>query len=126
MKMYAITHVNAKLGLRQLTFGNQGRNHYKTRDEAEAALKLYAPSLGGSWPILKVLAPGEAETLEVREVDCYDHGDAKGIYFEDKITVDVNKLERLLIDWHMDDEVDEAAARKYAKRFIRRMKNEAV
>jgi hypothetical protein len=38
---YAITHVG-NLGLRTLTFANQGQNHYDSLEEAEAALLLFA------------------------------------------------------------------------------------
>jgi len=72
---YAITHVG-KDGLRTLTFANQGRNHYATRAEAEALIALFAPGL-------RSVLGAKTATLEVREVDCYDHGDAKGIYFDD-------------------------------------------
>ena len=75
MKRYAITHVGG-LGLRTLTLPNQGRHHFDTLAEAEYALKLLEPDLRA-----KVLG-SLADTLEVREVDCYDHGDAKGIYFD--------------------------------------------
>lgn len=76
--LYAVTHLNRKLGLRQLTFGNQGRNHCKTKEEAQEKLDALKDSLRE-----KILGD-EADTLEVRPVDCYDHGDAKGIYFGDK------------------------------------------
>jgi hypothetical protein len=66
---YAITHVG-NLGLRTLTFANQGQNHYDSLEEAEAALLLFAPSLRA-----KVLGDA-ADTLQVRPVTCYDHGDA--------------------------------------------------
>jgi hypothetical protein len=72
---YAITHIGRD-GLRTLTFANQGRNHYATRGEAEELLKLFTPGLD------RVIG-AKVATLEVRAVDCYDHGDAKGIYFDD-------------------------------------------
>lgn len=75
MKRYAITHVGG-LNLRTLTLPNQGRYHFDTLAEAEAALASLKESLRA-----KVLG-STADTLEVREVDCYDHGDAKGIYFD--------------------------------------------
>ena len=73
--MYAITHVG-KDGYRRLTFANQGRNHYETKEEAEDMRKAFEPDLREK--ILHELA----DTLEVRQVECYDHGDAKGIYFD--------------------------------------------
>jgi len=65
VKRYVVTHESEKLGLRVLTFAAQGRWTYDTREEAEAALALFRPSLRE-----KVLGPA-ADTLEVREVDCY-------------------------------------------------------
>jgi hypothetical protein len=73
--MYCITHVN-KDGFRQLTFANQGRNHYDTRESAENAMKPYEPDLRA-----KILGD-LADTLEVRMALCYHHGDAKKIYFD--------------------------------------------
>ncbi len=73
---YAITHINSKLGLRQLTLPNQGRHHFDDKDEAQGALEALKPGLKE-----KILG-ADADTLEVRPVDCYDHGDAKGIYFD--------------------------------------------
>ncbi len=73
--MYAITHIN-KDGMRELTFANQGRKHYATRTEAELALAKYEPELRS-----KVLGAA-ADTLQVRAVECFDHGDATGIYFD--------------------------------------------
>jgi hypothetical protein len=75
MILYAITHVG-KHGLRQLTFANQGRNHYKTEEDAQTNLELYKPDLRA-----KVIGDA-ADTLEVRPVECYDSGDARGIYFD--------------------------------------------
>lgn len=72
MTRYAITHIN-KDGNRILTFANQGRNHYDTMTEAQLALEMYKPNLGQKTGV-------NVETLEVRPVDCYAHGDAIGIY----------------------------------------------
>ena len=72
---YAITHIDEK-GLRRLTFANQGRNHYDTAAIAEANLKVFK-SNNNLESILKY-----PETLDVRAVECYDHGDAKGIYVD--------------------------------------------
>jgi hypothetical protein len=73
--MFAITHVNGD-GRRTLTFANQGRNHYETSQAAQQALWDYEPDLRA-----KVIGAA-ADTLEVRPVRCYDHGDAVGIYFD--------------------------------------------
>lgn len=75
MQRYAITHLG-KDGLRKLTFANQGRNHYDSKQKAQEAMEALEPELRG-----KILGD-MANTLEVREVECYDHGDAKGIYFD--------------------------------------------
>lgn len=84
--MFAITHVTKNdragnfwpEGVRRLTFANQGRNHYDTREEAQAALDGYVAD--GSLRS-KVLGDA-ADTLEVREVECYDHGDATRTIFD--------------------------------------------
>jgi hypothetical protein len=73
-RLYVITHVN-KDGDRTLTFANQGRNHYQTRQEAEEALRMYEPGLRAN--VLGSLA----DSLAVYEAECYDHGDAKKVYF---------------------------------------------
>ncbi len=75
MTRYAITNLNVH-GQRVLTFRNQGRYHYDTMTEAEIALMEYQPLLRE-----KVLGD-RADTLEVRPVECYENGDAKGIYFD--------------------------------------------
>jgi hypothetical protein len=76
--LFAVTHISAKLGLRQLTFANQGRNHHSEFVAAQSALDAYKPSLISA----KILTPEEAQTMEVRPVQCFDHGDAMGIYFD--------------------------------------------
>lgn len=75
MQRFAITHFNKETGVRQLTFANQARNLYDTRTDAEKAMSLFEPDLRS-----KILGDA-ANTLEVREVECYDNGDATGIYF---------------------------------------------
>lgn len=74
---YAITHIG-KDGLRTLSLRNQGRHHYDTRSAAEKALEVFRGPNG----LIKVLTPEQVATLEVRAVQCYDHGDAVGIYFD--------------------------------------------
>ena len=77
--MYAVTHIPSDgpmKGMRRLTFANQGRNHCETREEAQAKLDLLKDQLKE-----KILGK-DADTLEVRPVKCYDHGDAMGIYFD--------------------------------------------
>lgn len=66
---YAITH-ESRRGYRTLTLANQGRNHFDSWAEAEAALDAFRPGLA------RVLTPDEWATLGVRAVECYAHGDA--------------------------------------------------
>lgn len=78
MIRWAITHINQD-GMRQLSFGNQGRWHYETALEAQQkldAIKLHTPI-----DTLQMLY-GDPDTMQVRPVDCYENGDAKGIYFD--------------------------------------------
>lgn len=77
MILYAITHIG-QYGMRTLTFANQGRNHYKTQEAAQKALDGYL-KVGD---LREKVLGNMADTLEVRPVECYDHGDAKGIYFD--------------------------------------------
>jgi hypothetical protein len=76
--LYAITHVGPN-GLRRLTFANQGRRHYATAAEAEQVLEIFRGPLG----LRQVLTESEMKTLAVRAVQCYDHGDAIGIYVQE-------------------------------------------
>jgi hypothetical protein len=75
--MFAITHIGRD-GLRCLSFPNQGRHHYPTKWEAEKALLEFKGPQG----LPKVLTPEQVVTLEVRPVECYDHGDATGIFWD--------------------------------------------
>lgn len=78
VKRFVITHVG-KYKLRCLTFAQQGRNTYPTRDEAQDALDLYKQPGG----LERVLKPAQLATLEVREVDCYPgHFDPAAYYFD--------------------------------------------
>jgi hypothetical protein len=81
---FAITHVsksNSLRGLRVLTFANQARFHYDTKEAAQAALDVLAPSLRE-----KVLGDA-ADTLLVRGVECYESGDAmRTVFGDDPIT----------------------------------------
>ena len=79
MKLFAITHQNRD-GCRVLTFANQSRNHYNTRDKAEKALEQL--KVNGLPRIREILGETGFATLEVREIECYENGDAKGIYVE--------------------------------------------
>jgi hypothetical protein len=72
--LFAITHVN-KQGRRTLTFANQGRNHYATAEAANTAMRDYEPDL-------RARMGDAADSLQVRAVQCYDHGDAVGVWFD--------------------------------------------
>lgn len=72
---YAITHI--ALGRRRLTFAQQGRDTFDTREEAEALLKDYCEGL------TLVLSPKELATLRVCAVECYANGDPVRYYVED-------------------------------------------
>lgn len=76
--MYAITHVN-KHGLRTLTQANQGRNHFAIPELAALALCNFVNNGRLYEHIGETL---ENTTLAVSEVECYDHGDAVGVYPE--------------------------------------------
>lgn len=74
---YAITYVSDRSGLRTLRFANQGHNHYDDPKHAaawlRAALKNSPTGLGSD---------REKISLAVSPVECYDHGDATGIYVD--------------------------------------------
>jgi len=79
VKRFVITHVG-KLGLRRLTFAQQGRNTYGTRREAEIDLEAFRGPDG----LPRVLTPDEVRTLDIREVDCYaGHHDPVGYYVDE-------------------------------------------
>lgn len=73
---YAVTHIN-KGGMRQLSLANQGRNHFDTPEAAEKWLAAFVGEHRSR------LSGGRPETLAVRPVECYLHGDAVGIYFDE-------------------------------------------
>lgn len=80
MIRFAITHKDSKClqldgkPVRMLALPNQGRNHFDTLKEANAVAEALAPSMMEKlgW-----------DSIEVRAVECWDSGDAKGIYFDD-------------------------------------------
>jgi len=79
MKLFAISHQNRD-GCRVLTFANQSRNHYSTKDKAEKALEQL--KVNGLPRIREILGETGFATLEVREIESYENGDAKSIYIE--------------------------------------------
>jgi hypothetical protein len=76
---YAITKVN-KNGMRTLAFANQGRHHFDTEDAAYEMLRAITGT--NSLETLHSVY-GDIKLMEVRPVECYEHGDAIGIYFND-------------------------------------------
>lgn len=79
MKRYAITHIN-RAGFRVLTFANQGRNHFDTREEAQIALGGLTDN-NSETTLAEQFGP-HFVTLAVHSIECYDNGDSKGIYLE--------------------------------------------
>lgn len=80
VKRYAIT-AKREGELRRLAFANQGRNHFDTN---EAAFNhLLAVKSNNSVATLDMFDGCGGESLEVRPVECYWHGDAIGIFFDD-------------------------------------------
>ena len=75
---WAVTTIG-KDGLRTLFCDAQGRNTQATRDEAQALLDRFDRD-----QIRGKLGDRVADTLEVREVECWaGHHDPCGIYFEE-------------------------------------------
>lgn len=75
---YAITKIN-KDGDRVLAFANQGRNHFDTQEAAERHLRA---TLENNTADTLRSVYGDVSKMEVRPVECYEHGDAIGIYFD--------------------------------------------
>jgi len=77
--LFAITHID-KHNMRTLTLANQGRNHFNTKRQATHALKGLIDNTSES-TLISVFGKQAISTFQVRPVECYDHGDAIGIYF---------------------------------------------
>jgi hypothetical protein len=77
--MFALTMVN-KDGMRTLARANQGRNHFETKELAEEYLKDVWTN--NSEDTLKSVF-GDVIKMRVDPVECYHHGDAKRVYFND-------------------------------------------
>lgn len=80
MIRYAITHINRD-GMRQITGANQGRYFKKTmraaQKEARDIMKNNTPE-----KLASIFGKQSVGTFEARAVECYETGDAKGIYFD--------------------------------------------
>ena len=79
--LFAITHID-KDGLRRLTFANEGRNHYANKRDAEDYLRAINKNTGNE-RLAQIFGAQSLNTFKVLPVECYWHGDAVGIYFED-------------------------------------------
>lgn len=55
---------------------------YGTKSEAKEALKRLKEN--GELRLREILGEFEYSTLEVRKIECYENGDAKGIYIHDE------------------------------------------
>lgn len=82
MIRYAITYRSDYTGLRQLATGNQARRHYDTKEAADIGLAIFSGPAG----LPRVLSPAECASLRVDAVECWEHGDAKGIYVREEVT----------------------------------------
>ena len=80
VQRFVVTHVSSKLEIRQLTFPQQGRWTYPTRDDAQKILDTFRGPNG----LERVLNAAEIATLKVLEVPCYaGHFDPVGCYPDD-------------------------------------------
>lgn len=80
IKRWVVTYINSH-GLRQLLGPNQGRFFKATK--AEADILGSAIVLNNRQNRLsQVYGPQSIGTFESREVECYENGDAIGIYFD--------------------------------------------
>ena len=64
-------------GLRVLAFANQGRNHFDTREAAEAHIAATMNPATNCADTLRSVF-GDVTKARVDSVECYDHGDAVG------------------------------------------------
>lgn len=72
---FALTKINEH-GLRVLAHANQARNHFDTREKAQASLDAFKAATGThSW------VHGDNSNLRIDEVDCFENGDAINAVF---------------------------------------------
>lgn len=74
---YAITKIDDH-GMRTLATANQGR--FFSNNELDARVHL-GEILQNTHPDTLQSVYGDVSKMEVRPVECYENGDAKGIYF---------------------------------------------
>jgi hypothetical protein len=78
---YAVTYKRAD-GLRTMVHGNQGRFLRDTREEAEQALRDLLAN-NSAERLVSVFGRQALGTFRVDPFECYDHGDAVGIYVKE-------------------------------------------
>lgn len=78
MIRFAVTVVCNEV--RQLFSPNQGQNFFDTKEESDQRIEDIKKV--SSSAVNMVFGEFAVLTLETRPVDCYDSGDAKGIYFD--------------------------------------------
>jgi len=79
--LFNITY-KTKDGLRTMITANQGRYMKRTREEAEQALRDTLAN-NSEERLASIFGAQAIGTFRVDEFDCYDHGDAKGVYVDD-------------------------------------------
>lgn len=77
---FAITYIN-KGGARALARGNQGRNHFDTIPEAVRHLNAIKNN-NSIDTLISVYGKEGVESMGVSPIECYDHGDAVGVYVD--------------------------------------------
>lgn len=78
-RMYVLTYLNVD-GMR--TFRrNQGRDFFDTRAEAQTFLEAVTANNSRD-NLAACYGPQALDTFQVRWVECYDNGDATGVWFD--------------------------------------------
>jgi hypothetical protein len=89
MEKYVITYLSDKTGLRTLLGANQGQRFALTAELAQESLDATKDDYLRN----KIISATEHATLAVRSVECYESGDAKGIYFDNVAIIKRNPPE---------------------------------
>ncbi len=79
-KRWALTHIDRN-DVRVLTSANRGQYHYETREAAEKMLDSFLKN-NSPERLAQLFGDRAPSTFAVREIECYSHGDAVGIYFD--------------------------------------------
>lgn len=77
--LYNISFVDRD-GLRKLVGPNQGRYFKATREEAAEHLAAFEGPTNGEERLASIFGRQAIGTFRVDAFECYDHGDAVGIY----------------------------------------------